>query len=94
MYAILHLVADIICQSFAERLYLGVLEYDFLCGLVFQLRQGLNVVGEVEQGLHLRLTVVELLEGGLQLGGDVADELGLQGVALVGQFDDLLRDPR
>ena len=48
------------------------------------------MIGEFEQGLHLRLFAVELLEGGLELGGDVADELSLEGVALIGQTDGLL----
>ena len=48
------------------------------------------MVGEVEQGLYLWLTAVEFLKGGLQLGRDIADKLGFQGVTLVGQFDDFL----
>ena len=48
------------------------------------------MVREIEQGLYLWDAAVEFLEGGLQLGRDVADELRLQGIVLVGQLDVLL----
>ena len=78
-----HFIADLVHQLLAELLHLDVLEFNGLCG-VLQFGECLDMLGEVEQGLNLGLSAVKLAEGGFELCGNVADELRLQGVALVG----------
>ena len=83
---ILRLVAHLIHQVFTELLHLNVLHLNrFLAVLKF--RERLYMAGEVKQCLHLRLTAVEFTEGRLELCCDIADELGLEGVALVSQLN-------
>ena len=48
------------------------------------------MLGEVEQGLNLGLSAVELAEGRFELCRDVADELRLQGITFVSQLYVLL----
>ena len=45
---------------------------------------------EILQGAHFGLLAVEALKGRTELSGDIADELGLEGVVLIGATDGLL----
>ena len=63
-----YLTTNLISQSFAEGLQLYILHLDRLADGILELRELLHMVGKAEQGFHLRLTLVELLQRGLQLG--------------------------
>ena len=82
-------VANLVHEALAELLHLDILEFHRLRS-VLEFGKRLDMLREVEQGLHLGLTAVEFADGGFELGRDIADELSLQGVALVGQLNVLL----
>ena len=76
-------------QFLTELVYLYLFHLQILVS-VLQFTQCLHMLREVEQCLYFGLTAIEFFQCRLQLCRHVADELGLQCVAVVGQFDDLL----
>ena len=87
---ILYLASNLIEQLFAEGHHLHLFQFHWLIRLALQCSQGLNVAREVLKGLHLRYAAVKLLQRGIQLRRDIADELRLQGIVLIGLFYGIL----
>ena len=58
---LLHLVANLVHQTLAEGWDRGLFQFYALLGAALQLRQRLDMVGEIGQRLHLGNTAVEFL---------------------------------
>ena len=63
-----YLTTNLISQSFAEGLQLHILYLSRLVDGILEFRELLHMAGEAKQSLHFGLTLVELLQRGLQLG--------------------------
>ena len=84
------LVADLLHQFLAELRDSDLLKLHLLSIRILQIRELLDMAIEVHQRFHLRLTLVELLQGGIHLCRDITDKLSLQGITVIGQIDLLL----
>ena len=89
-HVFLNFVTHLTQQILTELLNLYIFHFQFFIGGVLEFRQGLDTVGEIQEGLHLRNTIIKFLQGRLQLGRDIANEFSLQCITFVGEFDGLL----
>ena len=86
---ILRLIAHLIHDVFTELLHLNVYHLNRFRAIL-KFRERLNMAGEVEQCLHLRLTAVEFAESWFKLCGYITDKLSLEGIVLACQLNILL----